>query len=85
MKKLKIDINADVGEGIGNELELFPFISSCSIACGGHIGNQQSMNAIVELAKRFKLKIGAHPSFDDKKNFGRKILKIKKDKLIDSL
>lgn len=47
MKKLKIDINADVGEGIGNELELFPFISSCSIACGGHIGNQQSMNAIV--------------------------------------
>ena len=85
MKKLKIDINADVGEGMGNELELFPLISSCSIACGGHIGDQQSMNAIVELAKKFKLKIGAHPSFDDKKNFGRKILKIKKDKLIDSL
>jgi UPF0271 protein len=78
MKKLKIDINADVGEGIGNELELFPFISSCSIACGGHIGNQQSMNAIVELAKRFKLKIGAHPSFDDKKKFWKKDFKNKK-------
>ena len=37
--KLKIDINADVGEGVGNEESLMPYLSSCNIACGGHTGD----------------------------------------------
>ena len=36
MHPFSIDINADVGEGVGNETELLPLISSCNIACGGH-------------------------------------------------
>jgi len=67
----KIDLNADVGEGIGNEAQLMPYISSCNIACGGHAGTDDSMQTIVKLAKRDRVKIGAHPSFPDKKNFGR--------------
>ncbi|MGY8914682.1 MAG: LamB/YcsF family protein, partial [Flavobacteriales bacterium] len=51
-----IDINCDVGEGIGNEESLFPFISSCNIACGGHAGDDQIMNEIVVLAKKNKVK-----------------------------
>ena len=62
MKNLKIDINADVGEGIGNEDQLFPLISSCNIACGGHAGNLETMLSVVRLAKKNNLKIGAHPS-----------------------
>ena len=66
-----IDINVDVGEGIGNESELMPYISSCNIACGGHAGDKETMRSVVRLAKEHCVKIGAHPSFPDKKNFGR--------------
>ncbi|WP_242204197.1 5-oxoprolinase subunit PxpA [Aestuariivivens insulae] len=71
MSSLIIDINADVGEGIGNEAELMPFISSCNIACGGHAGDDETMKSVIELAKAHGVKIGAHPSFPDKENFGR--------------
>ena len=67
-----IDINVDVGEGIGNEPIIMPFISSCNIACGGHAGDSESMRRVVKLAKENDVKIGAHPSFPDKANFGRK-------------
>ncbi|AUP77582.1 5-oxoprolinase subunit PxpA [Flavivirga eckloniae] len=66
-----IDINADVGEGVGNESQLMPFISSCNIACGGHAGDKETMRSVIKLAKEHRVKIGAHPSFPDKENFGR--------------
>ncbi|WP_136481280.1 5-oxoprolinase subunit PxpA [Cognatitamlana onchidii] len=72
--KTRIDINADVGEGVGNESEIMPFISSCNIACGGHAGGIKTMRTVVGLAKENKVKIGAHPSFPDKENFGRQII-----------
>ncbi len=74
MKQYSIDINADLGEGLGNETQLIPFISSCNIACGGHAGNESSMRKVVKLAKRYGVKIGAHPSFPDVENFGRTIM-----------
>ena len=85
IKELKLDINADVGEGLGNENELFPFISSCNIACGGHAGDYKTMLSTVRLAKQNKINIGAHPSFEDRNNFGRKILKVEKKELLNSL
>lgn len=66
-----IDINADVGEGLGNESELMLYLSSCNIACGGHAGDRATMTKVVKLAKKHNIKIGAHPSFPDKANFGR--------------
>lgn len=71
-----IDINADVGEGIGNEAKLMPHLSSCNIACGGHAGDTFTMAEVVRLANANNVKIGAHPSFPDKENFGRKIMEI---------
>ena len=69
-----VDINCDVGEGICNETELMPYISSCSIACGEHAGNLEIINKTIKLAMKYSVKVGAHPSFPDKKNFGRKAM-----------
>lgn len=80
-----VNINADVGEGFGNEALLMPYLSSCNIACGGHAGNFESMLKVVKLAKTHDVKIGAHPSFPDKENFGRKVLEISSTDLFLSL
>lgn len=85
MNPIIIDINADVGEGLNNEAQLMPYLSSCNIACGGHAGNDQIMAKVVKLAKKHKVKIGAHPSFPDKQNFGRQIVKMSSAELYTSL
>ena len=66
-----IDLNCDVGEGIGNEHLLFPFITSCNIATGGHAGDADSMREVASLASEHQIRIGAHPSYPDRENFGR--------------
>ncbi|MEM9141589.1 MAG: 5-oxoprolinase subunit PxpA [Bacteroidota bacterium] len=71
MPNRSVDINCDVGEGLNHEAQLFPFISSCSIACGGHAGDIETMRETAVLAKKYNLKVGAHPSYPDRKNFGR--------------
>ncbi|MEO0570945.1 MAG: 5-oxoprolinase subunit PxpA [Bacteroidota bacterium] len=82
---IQIDINSDVGEGVGNEAELMPLISSCNIACGGHAGNENTMSKTIQLALRYHVKIGAHPSYPDRPNFGRKMMDISSQDLILSL
>lgn len=82
---LTIDINCDLGEGIGNEAALMPLISSCNIACGGHAGNKSTMEAVVSLAQNYNVKIGAHPSFPDREHFGRKIMKLSSEDLHHTL
>lgn len=83
--KMKIDINCDVGEGINNEDLLMPFISSCNIACTAHAGSVEIIDKVICLAKENNVKIGAHPSFPDKENFGRKIMDISNDELQESI
>ncbi|KJD36292.1 LamB/YcsF family protein [Tamlana sedimentorum] len=80
-----IDINADVGEGINNEAQLIPLVSSCNIACGGHAGDKETMQTVVKLAKQHHVKIGAHPSYPDKENFGRVIVDMPFNDLVASL
>ncbi len=82
---MKIDINCDLGEGIGYDAMLMPLISSCNIACGGHTGDAKSMHDTLILAKKFGVKIGAHPSFPDRRNFGRTVLEINLSKLSESI
>ncbi len=81
----RIDINCDVGEGVGNEASLFKYISSCNIACGGHAGDLETMNHVVQLAKKNHIKMGAHPSYPDKANFGRKVIQISDSELRRSI
>ena len=68
---LTIDINCDMGEGMGNDELLMPFISSANIACGLHAGDEHTMKQTIEAALRYDVAIGAHPSFADRENFGR--------------
>ncbi|MBC8395907.1 MAG: LamB/YcsF family protein, partial [Flavobacteriales bacterium] len=81
----RLSINSDVGEGVVNESALMPYLKSCSIACGGHYGNEQTMIKTAKLAISHGVNIGAHPSYPDKINFGRKEMLISMDDLKDSL
>ncbi|MDR9488558.1 5-oxoprolinase subunit PxpA [Salibacter sp.] len=72
----KIDFNCDLGEGLNNEHLLMPYISSCNIACGGHAGSPQIIDKVISLALSHNVKIGVHPSYPDKENFGRVVLEM---------
>lgn len=80
-----IDLNCDAGEGVGNEPELFPYISSCSIACGGHAGDRSSMEATIGLAREHGVRVGAHPAYPDRENFGRVSMAIGRQELQKSI
>jgi len=71
-----IDLNADVGEGCGQDAALMPLISSANIACGGHAGDADSMQEAVTLALAHGVAIGAHPSFPDREHFGRRDMQL---------
>ncbi|MBT6376853.1 MAG: lactam utilization protein LamB, partial [Flavobacterium sp.] len=80
-----IDLNCDVGEGLENEHLIMPLISSCNISCAAHAGSIKTIDKVLQLAIRHKVSIGAHPSFPDRENFGRKILDISNTALQQSL
>ena len=85
-----IDINCDMGElnelmDDGTYESLMDHVTSINVACGGHAGDDVMMNTMVELAKGKKVKIGAHPSYPDKENFGRYEIDISISDLKDSI
>ncbi len=85
MKKV-IDINADIGEAFGRytlgyDEEIIKYITSANIACGFHAGDPQVMRNTVKLAKKYNVKIGAHPSYPDLQGFGRRSIKMQKEEL----
>jgi UPF0271 protein len=66
-----LDLNADLGEGVGDDAAMLDIVSSANIACGGHAGDETSMRAALRAAKARGVVVGAHPSFPDRANFGR--------------
>ena len=80
-----IDLNCDVGEGINNEHLIMPLITSCNVSCGAHAGSQDIIDKVISLAIKNNVKIGAHPSFPDKENFGRKAMGLSHSELQNSL
>ena len=68
---MKIDLNCDMGENIGNDESIMPYITSANIACGFHAGDENTMRETVRLAKRYGVAVGAHPSWNDREGFGR--------------
>jgi len=74
---MEININCDLGEkskfhSIENDPELLSIVNSANIACGYHAGDEETMNMIIKISKSNGVSIGAHPSFNDPDNFGRK-------------
>jgi UPF0271 protein len=68
-----IELNADVGEGC-DDASLMPYLNRVSIACGGHTGDAVSMAAALRLAADYGVAVGAHPSYPDRVEFGRREL-----------
>lgn len=66
-----IDLNCDMGEGVGNEEFLMPYITSANVACGFHAGDLETMYQTIGLAVKHDVSVGAHVSYLDKNNFGR--------------
>ena len=83
--KLSVDLNADLGEGSGHDSELFELITSANIATGFHAGDSDTMHAAISHAKQHGVSVGAHPSFFDRENFGRKELKIPNEEVFDAV
>ena len=67
-----LDLNADLGEGIGDDEAMLDIVSSANIACGGHAGDADSMRRALRAAKARGVVVGAHPGFPDRENFGRR-------------
>ena len=74
---MEININCDLGEkskfhSIENDPELLNIVNSANVACGYHAGNKETMEMVIKISKNNGVSIGAHPSFKDPENFGRK-------------
>ena len=83
---MEININCDLGEkselhSTKHDPDLLKIINSANIACGFHAGDEQSMKNTIEISKKNNVSIGAHPSFNDRKNFGRKRHYLPEDKI----
>ena len=66
-----IDLNSDLGEGIGRDDDILELVTSANIACGFHAGDPASILASIRAAKDRGVAVGVHPSFADRQNFGR--------------
>lgn len=83
---MRIDLNADVGEMDPDlDARILDAVSSVNIACGGHAGNSATMREVATMAADRGVRIGAHPSYVDRDNFGRERLRVTTDTLINQL
>jgi 5-oxoprolinase (ATP-hydrolysing) subunit A len=79
---VSIDLNADVGEGMADE-ELLPYVTSVNVACGFHAGDPKIMDETVAAALARGVRVGAHPGFADRENFGRVPVEMPADEIED--
>ena len=78
---MEININCDLGESskfcsTENDPLLLKIVNSANIACGYHAGDKPTMEKTIKISKENSVSIGAHPSFNDPENFGRKRLNL---------
>ena len=83
---MEINLNCDLGEkskhhSNENDPELLKIVNSANVACGYHAGDEQTMHEVVKISKENHVSIGAHPSFNDPENFGRKLINLGADEI----
>jgi len=78
---MTIDLNCDMGENIGNDEDIMPYITSANIACGFHAGDSRTMQITVRLAKKYGVAVGAHPGWLDVEGFGRREMSLSPDEV----
>ena len=87
---MPLAINCDMGEGfglypMGDDEAMMPHITVANVACGFHASDPVVMHRTVRLAKRFGVRVGAHPSLPDLQGFGRREMKVGREELRDIL
>ena len=89
---MNIDLNCDMGElddaeldDAAHEAALMAYITSANIACGGHAGNAQTMERTTRLALERGVRIGAHPGYPDRENFGRLEIAMSPEDIADTV
>ena len=85
---MKVDLNADMGESfgmykLGYDEAFMEYITSANVACGFHAGDYSVMKHTVQLAKKFNVRIGAHPGLPDLQGFGRREMKLTPEEVYD--
>jgi UPF0271 protein len=70
-----IDLNADLGERLDDYIDLLPLVSSANVACGAHAGGGHLLIDTISAAIENEVRVGAHPSYPDRENFGRSSLR----------
>jgi UPF0271 protein len=78
---MRIDLNADLGEGVGDDAAMMGIVSSANIACGGHAGGPEEMHAALTTARAGGVAAGAHPGYADRANFGRVVVPMTADEV----
>ena len=83
---MEININCDLGEKSKlhynkNDPELLSIVNSANVACGYHAGDEATMNEVIKISKKNGVSIGAHPSFKDTENFGRKRMNLRPEEI----
>lgn len=68
---MKIDLNADIGEGFGADAGLLEVVSSANVGCGVHSGDFALTERTLEMCRRARVTAGAHPGYPDRAHFGR--------------
>lgn len=76
---MRIDLNSDLGEGfgpwsMGDDVAMLGIVTSANIACGGHASDPETMFATLRLAAERGVVIGAHPGYNDREGFGRRVI-----------
>ena len=82
---MQVDLNADLGEGAGNDEALLQLVSSANIACGWHAGDAKTMRQCVRWALAGGVAVGAHPSFPDRENFGRSAMQLPPEEIVANM
>jgi 5-oxoprolinase (ATP-hydrolysing) subunit A len=77
---VSVDLNADVGEGM-DDAQLLPYVTSANVACGIHAGDPVTMDQTVEMALSQGVRVGAHPGYPDRENFGRVLVEMSADEI----
>jgi UPF0271 protein len=82
-----IDLNCDMGEleDAAHEAALMQYITSANIACGGHAGDEHTMERTARLAMERGVNIGAHPGYPDREDFGRLEIAMTGEEIADTV
>lgn len=83
---MRIDLNSDLGESygpwtMGDDAAMLTLVNSANIACGGHASDPDTMFRTLQMAAENGVTVGAHPGYNDRDGFGRRVIPMAPDEI----